>query len=103
MCPQRQMLAFEDGLEVQRKQRVTEYIARHIQIVNVVEMECLADKRDMNGESQRNQKRQVSRGSPRWQPLLSGLHTVAPLRRPEADMNRGNGTFASASRRCCSI
>ena len=103
MGPQRDVLAFENRLKIQREYRITEHIAGDIQVLNIVEVERLTDKWQMNSERQDNQEYQIARGPLRKQALLSGLHTIARLRRLAAEMNRGSETFRDDSRRSHSI
>src|SRR3989442_5844321 len=104
--PQRDVLAFENRLKIQREYRITEHSAGDIQVLNIVEVERLTDKWQMNSErqdNQDNQEYQIARGPLRKQALLSGLHTIARLRRLAAEMNRGSETVRDDSRRSHSI
>src|SRR5213594_3987394 len=101
--PQRDVLAFENRLKIQREYRITEHIAGDVQVLNIVEMKRLTEKWQMNSECQGNQKHQITRGSLRKGALLSGLHTIARLRRLAAEMNRGSEMFRGDSRRSHSI
>src|ERR1043166_6129819 len=101
--PQRNVLAFENRRKIQREYRITEHIAGDVQILNIVEMERLTEKWQMNSECQSNQEHQIARGPLRRGSLINGLHTIARLRPLAAEMNRGSETFRDESRRSHSI
>src|SRR3989442_16043116 len=97
--PQRDVLAFENRLKIQREYRITEHIAGDIQVLNIVEGGRLTDKWQRNSERQDNEEYQIALGPLRKQALLSGLHKIARLRSFAAEMNRGSETVRVDSRR----
>ena len=60
VAPQCEVAAFEDGRQIHREQRIVKNIQRDVEILRVIEVECLANKREMQNDGQQSEDDQIA-------------------------------------------
>ena len=71
--PQREMLALKNRRKVHGEERISECILGDVQVLNIVQMKGLTDKRKVNRERQSDQQRKIPRRARRPPASFTGL------------------------------
>ena len=76
VSPEILVMAFENGWQVHRKQRVFRNVERHIQILRVIQMKRFCDERQMKSNRQDDEDEKISSHL-----LMKYNRSVSPLGR----------------------